>query len=71
MHFDINDSAWKVSKYEVFSGPNTGKYRPEKIPYLDTFHAVWFKSFRALKWRSKNMKKGFFNPKKLTYASTF
>ena len=23
----------------VFS-PNAGKYRPEKIPYLDTFHAV-------------------------------
>ena len=25
-------------------GPNTGKYRPEKTPYLDTFHAVLFKS---------------------------
>ena len=32
----------------VFSGPcflvfglNTGKYRPEKNPNLDTFHAVW------------------------------
>ena len=31
----------------VFSDPcfpifglNTGKYRPEKIPYLDTFHVV-------------------------------
>ena len=21
-------------------GPNTGKYEPGKIPYLDTFHAV-------------------------------
>ena len=37
----------KVSKYEVFSGPyfpvfspNTGKYGPEKPPYLDTFHAA-------------------------------
>ena len=55
-HF-ANDtsSAWKVSKYEVFSGPyflvfglvflvsspNTGKYGPEKTPYLDTFHAVF------------------------------
>ena len=36
-----------VSKYGVFSGPyfpvfspNTGKYGPEKTPYLDTFHAV-------------------------------
>ena len=39
----------KVSKYEVFSGRyvpvfglNTGKYGPEKTPYLDTFHAVLF-----------------------------
>ena len=31
---------WKVSKYVVFSGPNTGKYGPEKASYLDTFHAV-------------------------------
>ena len=25
--------------FPVFS-PNTGKYGPEKSPYLDTFHAV-------------------------------
>ena len=42
-------TAWKVSKYGVFSGPyfsvfglNTGKYGPEKIPYWDTFHAVTY-----------------------------
>ena len=55
-------TAWKVTKYGVFSGsfflvfalnteftekisvfsPNTGKYRPEKTPNLDTFHAVHF-----------------------------
>ena len=29
-----------MSKYGVFSGPNTGKYEPEKTRYLDTFHAV-------------------------------
>ena len=46
------NTAWKVSKYGVFSGPylstkylslfspNAGKYGPEKTPYLDTFHAV-------------------------------
>ena len=28
-------------KYGAFSGPNTGKYGPEKTPYLDTFHAVF------------------------------
>ena len=41
-------TAWKVSKYRVFSGTyfpvfelNTGKYGPEKTPFLDTFHAVY------------------------------
>ena len=36
-----------MSKYEVFSGlyfpvfsANTGKYGPEKTPYLNTFHEV-------------------------------
>ena len=29
-----------MSKYGVFSGRNTGKYGPEKTPYLDTFQAV-------------------------------
>ena len=40
-------TAWKVSKYGVIPGSyfpvfcsNTGKYRPEIIPFLDTFHAV-------------------------------
>ena len=45
-------TAWKVSKYGVFSGPyfpafglnlaslNAGKYGPENTPYLDTFHIV-------------------------------
>ena len=40
-------TARKVIKYEVFSGqffpvfgPNTGKYLPEKTPYLDIFHVV-------------------------------
>ena len=37
----------KLSKYRVFSGPyfpefrlNTGKYGPEKTPYLNNFHEV-------------------------------
>ena len=40
-------TAWKLSKYGAFSGPyfpvfglNTGKYGPEKTPYMDTFHTV-------------------------------
>ena len=33
-------TAWKAPKYGVFSGPNTGKYGPQKFPYLDTFHSV-------------------------------
>ena len=39
--------ARKISKYGVFSvpyfpvfSPNTGKYGPEKTPYLDTFYTV-------------------------------
>ena len=45
--FSLRITAWKVSKYGVFSGPyfpvfspNTGKHVPEKIPYLGTFRAV-------------------------------
>ena len=45
------NTAWKVSKYGVFSGlyfpafglntdQNVEKYGPEKTPYLDTFHTV-------------------------------
>ena len=40
-------TAWKLSKYGVFSGPyfpvfgqNTGKYGSEKTPYMDTSHTV-------------------------------
>ena len=31
-----------MSKYGGFSGPNTGKYGPEKPSYLDTFYVVIF-----------------------------
>ena len=31
-----------MPKYGGFSGPNTGKYGPEKPPYLDTFYVVIF-----------------------------
>ena len=38
-----------MSKFGVFSGPyfpvfglKTGKYGPEKTPYLDTFHTVFY-----------------------------
>ena len=43
----IPDTEWKVSKYEVISGPyipvfspNAGKYGPEMSPYLVSFHEV-------------------------------
>ena len=42
-----HNTAWKVSKYGVISGPYfsvfelyTGKYGFEITPYLDTFHEV-------------------------------
>ena len=44
-------TAWKLSKYGVFSGPNTGKYGPKKTPYLDTFHAVMVAKVFALTGR--------------------
>ena len=35
-HIELKDphiiTAWKMSKYEVVSGPNTGKYGPETTP---------------------------------------
>ena len=33
-------TAWKVTKYGVIFGPNTGKYGPEITSYLGAFHAV-------------------------------
>ena len=48
----IHSTAWKVYKYRAFSvpyfpvfSPNIGKYGPEKTPYLDTFHAVFYSTF--------------------------
>ena len=41
------NTEWNVFKYGAFPGPyfpvfglNTGKYGPEKTPYLGTFHTV-------------------------------
>ena len=48
--------SWKVSKYWFFLvriflhpylyvfSPNAGKYRPEKNPYLDAFHGVYWRT---------------------------
>ena len=33
-------TAWKMSKYRVFSGPYFPVFGPEKTPYLDIFHPV-------------------------------
>ena len=38
--FLFRSTMWKVSKYGVFYGPNTGKYGPEITSYLDTFYTV-------------------------------
>ena len=39
----LADTAWKVSKCGVISGPYFPVFGPEITPYLDTFHAVWLK----------------------------
>ena len=49
-----------MSQYGFFSGPNAGKYGPEKAPYLDTFHAVFlqfaiFFTTRCLDVRSQDL----------------
>ena len=38
--FKDEDTAWKVSKYGVFSCPRLPVFGPEKTPYLDTFNTV-------------------------------
>ena len=55
-------TAWKVSKYRIFSGLyfpvlrlDTGKYRPEKTPYLNTFYAVKLKNQIAKAWNVWNL----------------
>ena len=47
-------TAWKVSKYWVFSGQyfpvfelHRRKYEPEKTPYWNGFHAVYLIRYRA------------------------
>ena len=49
-----------MPKYGVFSGPyfpafglNTGKYGPEKTPYLDTFHTVVYPRIQKTSNRGK------------------
>ena len=39
--FEASTTAWKVSTYWVFSGPYFSSFRPEKTPYLSTFHVVY------------------------------
>ena len=36
----IRSFFWSVFHIFLYSDPNSGKYGPEKTPYLDIFHAV-------------------------------
>ena len=44
LHHCVKSGQIRSYFWSVFScfGPNTGKYRPEITPYLDTFHSVHF-----------------------------
>ena len=42
--FSHSDRIWRDTKYLSVFSPNAGKYRPEKTPYLDTFHTVDMKN---------------------------
>ena len=44
LSFFIDCTAWKVSKYGVFSGPYFPVFGQEKTPYLSTFPAVLINS---------------------------
>ena len=57
----MNDTAWKASKYEVFSGPNTGKYGSEKTSYLDTFYIVQNKQINEVLDDKANFHQYYFN----------
>ena len=49
----VCNTAWKVSRYGVFSGPNAGKYGPGKTPYLNTFHAMeYIRHLSHRAWRA-------------------
>ena len=37
------------TKYLSVFSPNTGKYGPEKTPYLDTFHAVSIRNLNKMR----------------------
>ena len=50
-------TAWKVSKYGVFSGQYFPVFGPEKTPYLETFHAVRDKGLFMLKQLTATIKK--------------
>ena len=59
--FFISDTAWKVSKYEIFSGPhfpvfspNTGKYRPERNSVFGHFSGCQIKIATGIKFRNRN-----------------
>ena len=65
-----------VQKYGVFSDPyfpvfglNTGKYGPEKTPYLDTFHAVKgsrsYKSHNSTKVNVKSLSDDSYNEEEI------
>ena len=43
-------TAWKVSKYGTFSGPNTGKYRPEKLRIWTLFMECWIYTHNFWLW---------------------
>ena len=47
------NTAWKLSKYGVFSSPNAREYGPKKSPYLDTFHIVKLITIITIKCKFK------------------
>ena len=50
--FSHSNWIWRDTKYLSVFSPNAGKYRPEKTPYLDTFHAGSLPSSKLIRSES-------------------
>ena len=58
----VSVTAWKVSKYGVFSRPYLPAFEPEKTPYLETFHAV------STSWTKKKTLGKILNDEKINFT---
>ena len=61
--FTHSDWIRRDMKYLSVFSPNAGKYRPEKTPYLDTFHAMYFLTKKTIMSSKYDNRRHFCNVK--------